>query len=122
MALILAFTDSRQMLLPTKAAPVAIGFTLATLVVLYAPLTQGCFNPARDLGPRLVALSLGYDDVALPGFDTVWWVYLLAPLVGAPIGGVVYEVFMASGLESGDIELGAARITVEKKKKEIEQL
>lgn len=69
MALILGYTDSRQALLPTKAAPVLIGFTIAALVGLYAPLTQAGMNPARDMGPRLVAHGLGWGDISIPGPD-----------------------------------------------------
>ena len=57
-----------------------------------APLTQACFNPARDFGPRLFAALAGWGTIALPGprgagFLTV---YILAPLLGAVAGGGLY--------------------------------
>lgn len=44
-------------------------------------------NPARDLGPRLVMSVAGWGMAAF----TNWWVYLLAPLVGGPIGALVAD-------------------------------
>lgn len=69
-------------------------------------------NPARDIGPRLVAHGLGWGDIAVPGPDGKhgFWVYLVAPMIGSVIGGLVYEVTIAGGLEYGAIELGAAHI------------
>lgn len=40
-------------------------------------------NPARDLGPRLVAWLAGWDWVAIPGpMGWFFWVYILSPLLG----------------------------------------
>ncbi len=56
-------------------APIAVGFALAAGVFVGGPLTGGGVNPARALGPMLVAGQL--DDV---------WLYVLAPLVGGLLG------------------------------------
>jgi glycerol uptake facilitator protein len=75
---------------PVGTAPVFIGLTVAILISVIAPLTQACFNPARDFGPRLVAYFAGWGEIAIPGpgqglpFLTV---YILAPTVGAVLGG-----------------------------------
>jgi len=78
---------------PVGLAPVFIGLTVAGLISFIAPLTQGCFNPARDFGPRLFAYFAGWGSVALPGprglsFLTV---YVLAPVVGAVVGAGFYN-------------------------------
>ncbi len=77
---------------PGHLAPVFIGLTVAGLISVIAPLTQACFNPARDLGPRLFALLAGWGSIALPGprgagFLTV---YIIAPILGAIIGSGLY--------------------------------
>jgi glycerol uptake facilitator protein len=72
-------------------APLFIGLTVTSLICLLAPLTQAGFNPARDLGPRLVALIFGWGSAALP--DTqggFFWVYVFAPIVGALIAGLFF--------------------------------
>lgn len=58
---------------------------------LLGPLTTGCFNPARDFGPRLVTLFAGWGRVAIPGPRTGFWIYIVAPLVGGPIGMAFYD-------------------------------
>jgi glycerol uptake facilitator protein len=77
-------------------APVFIGLTVTSIICLVAPLTQAGLNPARDLGPRLVAWLMGWGDAAFPdrvgGF---FHVYVLAPL----LGGVVASLFFVRMLE-----------------------
>src|SRR5205814_10525120 len=63
-----ALTDERNRAAPgAHLAPVFIGLTVAVLIAVIAPLTQACFNPARDFGPRLFASLAGWGPVALPG-------------------------------------------------------
>lgn len=63
--------------------PPLIGLTVGALISVIAPLTQAGFNPARDFGPRVISLIAGWGGIAMKG----WWVYVLAPIVGAFIGG-----------------------------------
>ncbi len=79
---------------PGNLAPVFIGLTVAALICVLAPLTQACFNPARDFGPRLFAYFAGWGQIALPGprgsgFLTV---YIISPIVGAVIGVGLYQL------------------------------
>jgi MIP family channel proteins len=71
--------------------PPAIGLTVAMLISVFAPLTQAGWNPARDLGPRLVAFLAGYGSVAIPGPQGGFWIYLAGPLLGGLAGGLLYE-------------------------------
>jgi glycerol uptake facilitator protein len=87
---VFAVTDERNQAAPTgRLAPVFIGLTVAVLIAVIAPLTQACFNPARDFGPRLVAAWAGWGRIALPGPRGLGFltVYLLAPVAGALLGG-----------------------------------
>jgi glycerol uptake facilitator-like aquaporin len=63
----------------------------AVLISIFAPITQAGWNPARDFGPRLVALLAGFGPIAIPGPQGGFWVYLLGPLLGGPLGGYLYE-------------------------------
>jgi aquaporin NIP len=70
-------TDTRAV---GEAAAIAIGGTVGLDAMFGGPITGASMNPARSLGPALVSGDLH-----------ALWVYLLAPLVGAAIGGVAYQ-------------------------------
>jgi glycerol uptake facilitator protein len=77
---------------PTAGAALLIGFGVAAIISVVAPLTQAGLNPARDFGPRMVAYFLGWGEIAIPGPRGGWFtVYILAPVVGALIGGGIYR-------------------------------
>jgi MIP family channel proteins len=65
---------------PVGVAAVAIGFSLAAVVSAVGPVTGASVNPARSLGPMIIAGRL--PD---------WWCYILAPLAGACAAVVLYE-------------------------------
>jgi len=95
--MIFALTEGCNVGRPDDAlAPVFIGLTVTSIICLVAPLTQAGLNPARDLGPRLVAWTMGWGDAAFPdrvgGF---FHVYVLAPV----IGGVLASRFFVGWLE-----------------------
>ncbi len=73
-------------------AALAIGATLGMLVMVLAPLTGASFNPARAFGPAIVSgeWSGGAADFLL--------VYVLAPVIGAIVAGVLYfNLFITPG-------------------------
>lgn len=97
---IFSLIDRRNAALPNKGlAPFFIGFTVAALISLFAPLTQAGWNPARDFGPRVIAYFAGWGDVAIPGPEGGFWVYILGPLLGGLIGAAVFELVLAPGLK-----------------------
>jgi glycerol uptake facilitator len=94
---IFALTARRNTAAPAgNLTPFFIGFTVAALISLFAPITQAGWNPARDLGPRLVAFALGWGSIAIPGPAGGFWVYIVGPLIGGLLGGLAWR---ALGLE-----------------------
>jgi len=90
--LIFVLVDHRNAARPgASLAPFFIGFTVAVLISLFAPITQGAWNPARDFGPRVIAYLAGWDSIAIPGPRNGFWVYLIGPLVGGLTGAAIYE-------------------------------
>jgi glycerol uptake facilitator protein len=75
-------------------APVAIGFVVAALVGLFAPIEMASLNPARDFGPRVWMLLIGYGSNAIPGPNANIWVTSLMPFVGGPLGAWIYDTFI----------------------------
>lgn len=90
--MIFALTEGCNIGRPNEAlAPMFIGLTVTSIICLIAPLTQAGLNPARDLGPRLVAWVNGWGPAAFPdqsgGF---FFVYILAPIVGAILASLFF--------------------------------
>lgn len=92
-----------------RFAPVFIGLTVTALICVIAPLTQACFNPARDFGPRLCAYFAGWGEVAIPGPNGhgFFTVYIVAPIVGALLGAGVYQLLVREGAAATSFEKGA---------------
>jgi glycerol uptake facilitator protein len=100
--LVFAVTDGLNSGGPVpRSAPVFMGVCVAALISIVAPLTQACFNPARDFGPRLFAYFAGWGLAAIPGPNGHgWWtVYIVAPILGALLGAGVYQRIIRPGLE-----------------------
>jgi len=92
---IFALTDKRNPLAPTRARlePLFVGFAVTSIIAIIAPLTQAGLNPMRDFAPRVVAYFAGWGSIAMPGpRGCEWWIFILAPLVGGPIGAWVHQV------------------------------
>jgi aquaporin Z len=68
-----------------------IGLTLVLVHILGIGLTGTSVNPARSIGPAVVAALAG-NTVPL----TSLWVFLIGPLVGAALAAVVYKYLESS--------------------------
>ena len=97
---VFAATDPANAAGPSqRLAPAVIGLTISVLISVLAPLTQACFNPARDFGPRLFAYFAGWGRIALPGPRGLGFltVYILAPVAGAVVGAHLYDLVLRPG-------------------------
>jgi MIP family channel proteins len=74
-------TDER---VPASAAGPAVGFTLAAAILTGGPVSGGAVNPARALGPMIMAWQF-----------TSMWVYLVAPIVGGILAALLYDRYLA---------------------------
>ena len=70
-------TDTRAV---GETAAIAIGATVGSDALWGGPISGASMNPARSIGPVLVA-----------GIGTEQWIYIFAPIVGAIIGGFLYQ-------------------------------
>jgi aquaporin NIP len=70
-------TDTRAV---GAAAAIAIGGAVGLDALFGGPVTGASMNPARSLGPALVA-----------GEWTAFWVYVVGPLTGATLAALAYE-------------------------------
>lgn len=64
----------------------AIGLWVGAAIFLALPISGGSLNPARTLGPDIVAAQFPY-----------WWVYLLGPITGAAFGAALWKYVLGRG-------------------------
>lgn len=82
---ILGSTDDRA---PKGFAPIAIGLCLTLIHLISIPVTNTSVNPARSTGPAIFVRGWATDQL---------WLFWLAPIIGAALGGVLYSQLFAEG-------------------------
>ena len=71
--------------MPKGFAGLAIGLTLAAIHLVGINVTGTSVNPARSLGPAIVGMASNPHALAQV------WLFIVAPLIGAGIAGVLYR-------------------------------
>lgn len=74
-------TDER--VAPAAVGP-AVGFALVAAVLIGGPVSGGAVNPARALGPMIVAAHF-----------PAWAAYIVGPVLGATLAALLYSRFLA---------------------------
>lgn len=77
--IILGATDKRA---PAGLAPIAIGLALTLIHLISIPVTNTSVNPARSTGPALIVGGWAIAQL---------WMFWVAPMLGAVVGGVTYR-------------------------------
>ena len=95
---VLAIIDSMNVGVKANLAPFMVGMAVAAIGMSFGTGAGYAINPARDFGPRLFCWLMGWGENAFPGPYGYWWVPIVGPLVGAPLGVVVYKFFIADTL------------------------
>jgi glycerol uptake facilitator protein len=110
--LIAAVIDLRNTAVQANLGPLVIGFAVAAIGMSYGANAGYAINPARDLGPRLLAWVGGWGDLAMPGngpwFAGYFWVPIIGPLIGGAIGVILYDLFIGDVLHARLARLGPA--------------
>ncbi len=82
-------TDTRAV---GEAAAIAIGGTVGLDAMFGGPISGASMNPARSIGPALVSGDLH-----------ALWLYIVAPIVGASLGAVVYQIVRGEQTQPGKV-------------------
>ena len=80
--IILGATDDRA---PRGFAPIAIGLGLTLIHLIGIPVTNLSVNPARSTGPAVVTGGWALAQL---------WMFWVAPIIGAVIGGALYRYLL----------------------------
>ena len=90
--LILAITDEFNAPPGANLAPLMIGLVVVAIGMSFGGMHGYPINPARDLGPRLFITLAGFRNNGLTDGAKIWWVPVVAPLVGGLVGAAVYDL------------------------------
>lgn len=96
--LVFAVTDRLNQPVLSNLAPFIVGLIVVAIGISFGANAGYAINPARDFGPRMLALIAGWGDVAFPGdygnVNTYFWIPIVGPFLGAAIGALIYDLFI----------------------------
>ncbi len=92
-------TDRRA---PAGLAPLAIGLTLTLIHLVSIPVDNTSVNPARSLAPALFVGGWALAQL---------WVFIVFPLIGALIAGLVYRYLLDVPAKQRDVVEGPGEAT-----------
>jgi glycerol uptake facilitator protein len=72
-------------------APALIGLVVVAIGMSFGGMHGYPINPARDFGPRLFTVVAGFRDNGLTDGTHVWWIPIVAPLLGGLAGAALYD-------------------------------
>jgi glycerol uptake facilitator protein len=89
--LIFAITDEFNAPPGANLAPLMIGLVVVAIGISFGGMHGYAINPARDFGPRLFTVVAGFRNNGITDGARVWWVPVLAPLIGGVLGAGLYD-------------------------------
>lgn len=78
--LLIVITGATSRKAPAGFAPLAIGLSMAMLVLITLPVSNGSINPARATATAVLAGGRALGDL---------WVFWISPIIGAVVGGIL---------------------------------
>ena len=89
--LIFAITDEFNAPPGSNLAPGMIGLVVVAIGMSFGGMHGYAINPARDFGPRLFTVFAGFHNNGITDGTHVWWIPVVAPLLGGLIGAAIYD-------------------------------
>ncbi|WP_302279593.1 MIP/aquaporin family protein [Brachyspira pilosicoli] len=90
--LILTTGDANNTPAGANLGPIIVGLIIVAIGTSFGFMHGYAINPARDLGPRLFAVLVGFKNNGLTDGSNVWIVPIVGPIVGGIFGAIVYDV------------------------------
>src|SRR5258708_18959842 len=84
---LIVIMGSTHRLAPKGFAPIAIGLCLTLIHLVTIPVTNTSVNPARSTGPAIFAGGWALSQL---------WLFWVAPILGAIVGGLISTTFFAA--------------------------
>jgi glycerol uptake facilitator protein len=89
--LVFAITDEFNAPPGANLAPAMIGLVVVAIGMSFGGMHGYPINPARDFGPRLFTALAGFRNNGLTDGTRVWWIPVVAPLLGGLAGAAIYD-------------------------------
>ena len=90
--LVFAIIDEFNMPPGANLTPLLIGLVVVAIGMSFGGMHGYAINPARDFGPRLFTVIAGFRNNGLTDGTRVWWIPVLAPLLGGLAGAALYDL------------------------------
>jgi len=101
MVVVLATIDKHNSPPPNGLFPLVIFLLILGIGAALGMETGYALNPARDLGPRLLTSMVGYGKAVYTFRNQYWiWCPIMAPIMGAQVGTLFYDIFLYNGDDS----------------------
>ena len=95
MYMVMCFAFDHRM--PKGVYGIACGMAVMLGIVSIGPVTGGCMNPARLIGPIFITMFFGSSDGSALDINEqlhVYWFYFLGPIFGMILVAFYYEFFV----------------------------
>ena len=79
---------------PAGFAPLAIGLCLTVIHIIGIPVDNLSVNPARSIASAIFATTGAWGQI---------WLFIVGPLVGGALGGVIWRYVLSPGESPGNI-------------------
>ena len=89
--LIFAIIDEFNAPPGANLAPLLIGLVVVAIGISFGGMHGYAINPARDFGPRLFTVVAGFRNNGLNDGTRVWWIPVVAPLLGGLAGAAIWD-------------------------------
>jgi glycerol uptake facilitator-like aquaporin len=89
---------------------VIVGLLVVLIGATFGFNSGYAINPARDLSPRLFTAIAGWLRGVFTAGNGWWWVPVVAPCVGAVLGGWIYDLCVGNWLTESITTSRSARV------------
>lgn len=79
---------------PAGFAPIAIGLALFVGHMIGIPVTNASLNPARSIASAIFATTGAWGQI---------WLFIVGPLAGGALGGIIWRTLLSPGESPGNI-------------------
>lgn len=106
-------SDRRNAKFQSSLEPFLIGLLVLAIGLSLGGLTGYAINPARDFGPRLAAMVLGWGPAVFQSNNWYFWIPIVGPLLGGIAGVLLYDLAVHPNLPPEDEPAPVGRIEAE---------